>query len=387
MIGKTAAAILSCFLGHQTLVLDGLGNGKTDAGPALQRALDAAKPGDVLIIPPGRYLVGEALVLRQDNVSLAGNHATLVATDPARQTLQIAGAHDVLFGVDFVGAGTTRLGSNSSTKIEVTGSYDLIAGNHIKGGASAGIFVYGGSYFAILGNSVTATLADGIHMANGAHDGVVAGNQVSANGDDMIAVVSYAAQKTVDSDILIEHNQLSANYWGRGISVVGGRNVTIRDNQISDVKQSAAIYLAEEEGRYHTASVSNIIITGNHIKNDQTAGNYIAAAKHPAIYLFTWQGSVQDVLLRDNAVDGAGYGGFSANGNICNIAGQGNTFANIQAPQLTLDFRDCALNIFKHCSTRNLGGIRKCANGDATVSGSHYTGGELWNCNAGLLQG
>ncbi|MFP3711912.1 right-handed parallel beta-helix repeat-containing protein, partial [Paraburkholderia sp. SIMBA_009] len=76
----------------------------------------------------------------------------------------MSGADSTLVGVTLIGAGTTRLATPASTKVEVTGTGVQVLGVTVQGGASAGIFVFGGRNVAIVGNTVRATLADGIHM-------------------------------------------------------------------------------------------------------------------------------------------------------------------------------------------------------------------------------
>jgi Pectate lyase superfamily protein len=49
------------------------GNGVTDDRAAIQRAIDAAREGEVVFLPAGTYLVGDQLrIVNKNNVSLRG---------------------------------------------------------------------------------------------------------------------------------------------------------------------------------------------------------------------------------------------------------------------------------------------------------------------------
>ncbi|MFT9640304.1 right-handed parallel beta-helix repeat-containing protein, partial [Alcaligenes phenolicus] len=79
-----------------------------DQADALQRALDALKPGQRLVFMPGRYVVGCSLFVRQRHVVLSGFGATLIATAPGNQTIEMRGDGTTLAGFHFEGTGTTR---------------------------------------------------------------------------------------------------------------------------------------------------------------------------------------------------------------------------------------------------------------------------------------
>jgi hypothetical protein len=71
-----------------------------------------------------------------------------------------------------------------------------------------------------------------------------------------------------DANILVAGNNVSGQYWGRGISVVGGRDITIRDNTLDNLPYGAAIYLARET-QSGTFGLDNIVVRHNAISNEQ----------------------------------------------------------------------------------------------------------------------
>ena len=159
-----------------------------------------------------------------------------------------------------------------------------IRGNTINNSGAAGIFLYKASLFTVADNVVYRSWADGIHVTAGSADGRIVKNAVSQNGDDMVAIVSYAGDRKavgmatrynvmssdeMDDNIYIAQNHLTDTYWGRGISVVGGTDVTIENNEISRTPTCAGIYLLRESS-YLSFGDRNILVQQNSISQVQT---------------------------------------------------------------------------------------------------------------------
>ncbi|WP_373558354.1 right-handed parallel beta-helix repeat-containing protein [Burkholderia sp. RF4-BP95] len=317
----------------------------SDQADALQKAFDSLRAGQRLVIAPGRYVVGHSLAVTAPQAVISGYGATLAATNPADQTIEMRGAGSTLVGVTLAGTGTTRLTTPESTKVEVTGSDVQVLGVTIQGGASAGIFVFGGNGIAIVGNTVRATLADGIHTTYGSANVLVQNNTVAGTGDDLIAVVSYLGDGRLSNNVLIDHNAVSGNAWGRGITVVGGQAVTISSNTVDGVEKAAGILVAQEDS-WKTYGSSNVVIKGNTVTNIQNANvnNGLQPTQQAAIELDTWSGTVSDVTVADNRVSGSGYAGFRAYGNVCSFSVTGNTFSSIAGLPVWLLTNGCAAN-------------------------------------------
>jgi len=316
----------------------------SDQADALQKAFDSLRAGQRLVIAPGRYVVGHSLAVTVPQAVISGYGATLAATNPADQTLVMSGAGSTLVGVTLAGTGTTRLTTPESTKVEVTGADVQVLGVTIQGGASAGIFVFGGNGIAIVGNTVRATLADGIHTTYGSTNVLVQNNTVTGTGDDLIAVVSYLGDGRLSSNVLIDHNSVSGNAWGRGITVVGGQGVTISNNTVDGVEKAAGILVAQEDS-WKTYGSSNVVIAGNTVTNIQNSNvnNGLQPTQQGAIELDTWTGAVSSVAVTDNRVSGSGYAGFRAYGNVCSFSVTGNTFSSIAGLPVGLLTNGCAV--------------------------------------------
>ncbi|MCW1959783.1 MAG: hypothetical protein KIH64_014810 [Mycobacterium sp.] len=282
-----------------------------DAGDdtaAIERALRALQSGQRLTLGPGRYLLGRSVFVRTAGAQIVGEGARIHATNPDSQALIVQADGVWITGLRFTavtdGRRTAPWHSRIAVYLETSGVVQPVRGVRIVGntiapdgaapaaeraaGSAGGIMLLRAVDFVVAANTVARTLADGIHITAGSRDGRVVGNIVRENGDDMIAVVSYAgrgpaALNTADmlgdlvarrraqlvQNVLIAGNDVQGQYWGRGITVVGGRDITIRGNRIDNTPLGAGILVAREHN-YETFGVSNVLVAGNAISRVQT---------------------------------------------------------------------------------------------------------------------
>jgi len=260
--------------------------------------------GRFLVFPPGRYLIKRSLRVKQGGVTLWGPGATIHATNWDDQSIIVEADGTSIYGFRLTAATGQRGSRAEHTRIAIYGPASVnpvvkntvIRNNQIVDDGSAfpnsatgaGIFVNAADGFLIAGNTVARSLADGIHVTGGARNGRVLANTVRETGDDMIAVVSYAypdpwtntaatitegyatnQARYQDRNLLIADNRLSGQYWGRGIAVVGGRDITIRNNTLSNLPYGAAVLLARETSS-GTYGLDNVLVQGNTITDEQT---------------------------------------------------------------------------------------------------------------------
>jgi hypothetical protein len=153
---------------------------------------------------------------------------------------------------------------------------------------------------------------------------------VRQTGDDMIAVVSYGLGEPNVGPVLIEDNDVSDQYWGRGIAVVGGRDVEIRNNRISRTPFGAGI-LIHSETSYESSDVRNVVVEANQISEVQTlapsydpAGN-AQRAGHGAIDVYGQGGqAVSGVTISGNTIEQSDRDGILVRGLSCGIDITGN---------------------------------------------------------------
>lgn len=257
-----------------------------DSTASLQGMLNALHPGDTLTLEPKVYEHSGVLTVQVPGVHIDGNGATLQATNDPTSAVQI-----LADGVQLTNIRLTappegpRYMAPDEHKL-VIGADDVAVSNvNINGSAGAGIFVDGAQNFAIRDVSIYGTRADGLHMTNGAGNGLVDGVRTDQTGDDGVAVVSYGADPTGCHDITVSDVHVGSTRWGRGMTVVGGTNITMRGFTIADT-DSAGVYVATEGDPYYTRPVDNITITGGTITGanrnaDIVQGAVLVAVENP----------------------------------------------------------------------------------------------------------
>lgn len=275
---------------------------------AIREALRALRPGQWLVFPSGTYQHHSRLIVDRVGVVLLSEGATLHATNPVDQAVLLAADGASIYNFTLTAVTDVRRHAPWESRIAVFDRVEreaplqgnVIAGNRIvnagapgsptaNASSSAAILVYRAKDFLIANNEVRRSLSDGIHITEGSSNGRVIGNVVRETGDDMIALVSYfnrsgwvidrtkgiahdltaQRKRQVVSNVLIAFNEVSGQYWGRGISVVGGEDITIRDNRISKTTTAAGVLVAREAS-YVTWGVRNVLIERNHISQVQT---------------------------------------------------------------------------------------------------------------------
>lgn len=248
------------------------GDGRTDDTQALLRCIARARQvGGVVHVPPGVYMHAGTVTL--DGVALSGDGAqsVLQAQDPAQAAVILSGSGSALRALRLTGARVAgRLTTPQSAAVWVKqASQFSIRAVTVSGGASAGVFVDNsggerGRPAVIADCTVSGTRADGIHLTNGSRFVTVARSHVAAAGDDLIAVVSYLDNPVPCREIVIEDNAVVGNTWGRGITVVGGSHIVIARNRITNAC-GAGLYLAAEDGEYHTYGADHVTALDNKI--------------------------------------------------------------------------------------------------------------------------
>ena len=269
-----------------------------DATRAIQRAIDAVKTDGARCVyaPAGTY--GTSKITGGVKMIGDGDASVLYAPDPANRQVKLAGTGAGLYSLKIYTVGKKRTDDDEGVWIEEDATNFVVDDVTIDGGNGPGIITYGGSWGRITNNRVANTKSDSIHMSGGAHHVYIAGNKVRNSGDDMIAVVTYAYHPVNTYEILIENNDVADQPWGRGISVVGGENITIRDNRISR-SADAGIYIAAESS-WATRGVRNVVVRGNRIDECPSAHE-----EHGQASILVYSDNkfrIENVLLDGNAI-------------------------------------------------------------------------------------
>lgn len=244
-----------------------VGDGRSDDTEALQAAVAALAPGETLTLPAGKvYRHSQVLTVATPDITLAGT-GTLLATDEEQSAVYLAADGITVDGPTFAMADTTgRWVAFEQMKLRLGRFVGITVRNVvIDGSAAAGIYVGGASDFTIAGVTVRNTRADGIHMTGGSHGGTVSDSQITAPGDDGVAVVSYRNDSRPVSDITVTATHVADQVWGRGFSVVGGERITYRGVSATTTA-GAAVYIAAE-AEFDTYGVADVLVEDAELVN------------------------------------------------------------------------------------------------------------------------
>lgn len=303
-------------------------NDGTDDLSAINTCASQAKAqGKALYVPAGNFILSDVLTL--DGVSMFGagiNATTLTSTDPSNGSIDIEGDNVTLSSLKHVYATVVpRDGSNlQQNSITVIGATHFTIDNvYVYKASGAGILIRESENGTVQNNKVDSTNADGIHMTLGSSFITVDNNYVTGVGDDTIAVVSYLTDGTRVHDITIQNNDVGYHSLARGITVVGGVNVTIANNSINNT-DFAGIYISAE-AEWNTYGVDDVTITGNTIDH---CGLLVGA--HPNVLIYASQGSIDDITFNYNLIENAVNGGIGSwgDGSIGDLYFNFNTVSN-----------------------------------------------------------
>jgi hypothetical protein len=340
------------------------GDGVTDDRAAILRALEALRGGGTLVFTPEKtYAKRGVIVVRHPGVQLWGYGAVLysIVTDgeldvpgQAGVAVQLDAPRTAIYGLTLISNMRGRVVGHPHLAGIWLSSVDQAAiDNRLE---YTNIFVRQARRFAVARNVVYRSTADGIHITTGSAQGKVVGNVVRETGDDMIAVVSYGLGEPNVGHVLIEDNDVSAQYWGRGITVVGGHDIEIRHNTVSRTPFGAGI-LIHSETSYKTSNVRNVVVDSNQIRDVQTrkpaynpAGRWKKTG-HGGIDVFG-QGNqeVSHVYISKNSLEDTDRDAIFVRGNACDIvivnnhaSGVGRDAVRIEVnsrPDCPMDCRD-----------------------------------------------
>jgi hypothetical protein len=265
-----------------------------DNTAALQAIFDQIPPGGTLTLNRQTYQHSGVLKLNVAGARIDGNGSTIQATNDPTSSVQIL-ANNVSLSNVTLGAPLTgqRYTAPAQHKLFIQGNGATVSDVSINGSAASGVFLYGASNFTLNRVHVTGSRADGIHMTNGANNGTVNNPVTEATGDDGVAVVSYQGEP-ICHDIVINSPTVKSNTFGRGISVVGGQNISYRNISVANT-YGAGVYIATEAGSLPTGSVNTVDVTGGTV----TAANTSTQTVHGALLVYSGaaNNSINNVTL------------------------------------------------------------------------------------------
>lgn len=359
--------------------------GATDSTVRIQNAINSMTNGGTLVFAPGVYWYSNTLIVDNPNVKLWGYGATLevrgTGDTPTPNGIQLRVNNTHMYGFIKVSPPSwKRKPGYPLYGISLRAINHEVIDNRIRYGS--GILMSGVRDMLIARNVLYRTFADAIHVTGNTTNVRILGNTVRENGDDMIAVVDYGDGAATISNILAENNDCSGQFWGRGMTVIGGKNVTFRNNIVNKCCTSAGMLISIQDGEnWSFANISNILIENNHISQIQTTtpaykapGSISELRGFGGISIRSFgHGTIQNVLVRNNTIDDTRLWGMEAKDSLLSgISFVNNTMTSIgRAPAL-----DVLSPAVAHCSGNTLEGSPtsspQCTGSSPTVTGSSY---------------
>lgn len=259
------------------------GDGLTDDTLALKRVFSSVRAGTRVYLAPGKtYLHKDVVRITVPRITVYGG-GTLVATNEERSALWVDADGVQLFRINLSGSKPTRRWyAYEQHRLRIKDrSGVVVEGVTVKNAAGAGVFLENASDFNLTDVRVTDSMADGIHMTGGTHDGKVLRPLVTGAGDDGVAVVSYSSDGGTVERIKVTNPVVKDQRWGRGVSVVGGRDITYENITVAG-SAGAAVYIANEDSPYYTQNVENVVVRGGVV----TSANQNSTIGHGAVLVY-----------------------------------------------------------------------------------------------------
>lgn len=319
-----------------------VGDGIHDDTSSIEDAVASLKRGGVVKFGPGIYRHNRVLNITKPGIAVVGRDATLLAGDPAHAAIFLSGEGSSLRDLSITTTDPGLRGDrNEHSGIAVTGRRNTVLRVNVTKSKSAGIIVLGAKDFLIACSTVSETKADGIHVSRASENGRVLSNSVWNSEDDGIAVVSYRPDRQA-SGVVIDGNTVEHIRWGRGISVVGSKEVVIRRNRVRSIAMAAGIIVARE-AFWNTHGAANVLIEDNDIsdiqqslapldgreRTAQAAIDINSDDSEPAL-------AVTDIRIVSNVIRGSGYDGIRLNGNVTRVSISGNDLHGIERANLSV---------------------------------------------------
>jgi len=230
------------------------GDGVADDTAAIQSAIyDALIQGKDVWLPPGTYIQSDRILVPEGvNVRGAGLwhthlHSVVTTSEWGGKVGFTIENETTVKDMRISGVETSRIGEHAFAIQTVPGTgqnnrLDRLWVEHV--GGFVGWTDWDDS--VIENVRVTDTYFDAIHWGDKGDTGNLArNNYIRGTGDDGIANVNGTTFPLNENNVA-ERNTISAVYWGRGMSVVGGSNIIYRDNVIDSTYLAGMIVTTEQ---------------------------------------------------------------------------------------------------------------------------------------------
>jgi parallel beta-helix repeat protein len=274
-------------------------------------AIEAARPGDRILVRPGRYqeglVVDKPLEILGDGpvadieVEARGADALMFKASIGRVanlTFRQAGGEGKWFGVD-ISQGRLELEGCDITSRSLSGvgirngADPRLRRNKIHDNKQNGVFIYDSGLGTLEDNDIAANGLSGVEIKHGG-DPTLRRNQIHDNKAGVF--VNESGLGT------LEDNDITANGYA-GVQIKLGGNPTLRRNQIHDNKQNGVLVLDSGLGTLEDNDITANGYVGVEVRNDgnpMVRGNRINGNGYEAV----WVHKASRGVFEDNDVTG-----------------------------------------------------------------------------------
>ena len=378
---ETAPAALAMPANYLSITNYGAtGNDLTDDVSAIRACITAAaSQGKGVWIPAGKFCQNTRITIPA-NVDVKGAgiwystlHNTVAGTTFSDDIGFSLSSGTTFSDIKLTGVGTSR--DNACILFRSIGHSDTLQNLWIQNvGCIHGWEGTTPIYNVVFRNSrVFGTYFDGIHWGDGtAYSNLVENVFFRGMGDDAIAQVNRE-DSPLCHDNIARFNSIIASYWGRGLSDVGGDNLTMTDNIISSVYNAGMIITTEALGPSNSRLINGLQFLRNTVRKCGHTGH-----NHAGIHFWLSVNPMQNIVIKDNLIEYGETGGiriddtnfgdaggrtlFDSNISRCNAGANYSNGSNDVVPLLTN-------NDFSGCGTAvSAGSVRSDAKIALTVS-------------------
>lgn len=252
-------------------------------GESIQKAVDAARSGDTVLITPGVYR--ESVTVSTPDLTLRGTGRSTVVQPGTTKA-----AADTCAGR---GNGICVLGTKDENVKGVT-----VADLTVTGFTQTGVFSMATDGLTVRNVNAVKNGVWGIAQERSVH-GIFRGNTARDNGDAGIFLANAvkAEEGAADTEgTLVAHNRLEGNRIG--VTVRRLRNLAVEDNHIAG--NCAGVFVVGDE---NTPKAGDLVVRDNHVvRNNKSCPKTerLEALQGSGIVLT----GVEKVLVADNTVEG-----------------------------------------------------------------------------------
>lgn len=287
-----------------------IGDGVADDTIAIQDAVDAAsEQGKGVWFPAGTYNQSSKIQVPSGvNIQGAGIwyshlHSTVSvpATDWGGKVGFMMNNHSTVSDLRISGIETNRDGESA-----IVIHTSLGAGKHLT---LQNLWVeHVGAFYGwtdleqslIQDVRIRSTYFDGIHFGDGGNQyNLVHNNSMRGLGDDAIAQVNLTGIATIATHNVGQFNTISALYWGRGLSDVGGNHLIYRDNIVDSIFNAGMIITTEPV----TPNSDSYPIQGLKFQRNTISKSGHLGHNHAGLHFWLYESPMRDVRIELNIIE------------------------------------------------------------------------------------